>query len=129
MKIYVVTPATDTFPAEYARRVDMLEEEISRLAAERRDEVVYLHDRLAPVLAAPAVYLECSDTFLNGVRKLPRFYKVIELKPDSPTKTVRRKPTEAQRSKDAEQRVAREEEERKKIAHTLKSPVKFRFKK
>lgn len=53
---------------------DKLGRAIAELATSTR-ETVHFHDYVAPVGGAPTIILECSDAFLDKVRKLPGYVK------------------------------------------------------
>ncbi len=68
---------------------DNLGRSIAVLAA-KTGEQVYFHDFKDPVAGAPVLILECSDAFLDQVKKLPGYSKSYDVWPDLETE---RKPS------------------------------------
>lgn len=64
---------TGTLPQVLDAR-DSLGVEIAKLA-KTVNEPVFFHDFTGPVGGAPIILLECSDAFLDNVRKLPSYKK------------------------------------------------------
>jgi len=71
---------------------DKLGRSIAQLAA-TSGEQIHFHDFKDPVAGAPVLLLECSDSFLDQVKKLPGFSKAYDVWPDLETE---RKPSIAQ---------------------------------
>lgn len=68
---------------------DKLGRAVAGLAA-KTGEQVHFHDFKDPVAGAPILLLECSDAFLEQVKKLPGFSKAYDVWPDMETE---RKPS------------------------------------
>ncbi len=68
---------------------DKLGRAVAQLAAQSGEQV-HFHDFKDPVAGAPILLLECSDAFLEQVKKLPGFSKSYDVWPDLETE---RKPS------------------------------------
>ncbi len=68
---------------------DKLGRAVAGLAAQSGEQV-HFHDFKDPVAGAPILLLECSDAFLEKVKKLPGFSKAYDVWPDLETE---RKPS------------------------------------
>jgi hypothetical protein len=88
MKVYhITTDLSDKTIGEILGNTAKLDAEIQKLAKAGGDEV-YLHQFVSPVGGAPCVLLECSESFLEKVKRLPLFDSVHVL--DSRIETARR---------------------------------------
>ena len=87
-KIYVIEAKSqyrdENIPAKYddlyddlLAKCDLLGKSIATLAREHKEDA-WFHDYKDPVGGAPGVLLECSESFLDAVRKLPHFGRVYE---------------------------------------------------
>lgn len=78
MKVHVVeADFSGAFFDAVAKR-DALGRSIAGLA-DRVNQPVFFHDDKEPRLGAPVIMLECSDHFLDLVRKMPGFSKAYDL--------------------------------------------------
>jgi hypothetical protein len=73
MKIYAITPDfTGTSWPEACAKTAQLDADIQRLA-KASGEQVHMRQYKEQMLGAPAVLVECEDSFLDKIRKLPLF--------------------------------------------------------
>jgi hypothetical protein len=74
-KIYVVTPDfTGLTWAEQCRKAMQLDADIQRLAKSSGDTSVHMREWNPRVPGSPAVVIECSEAFLEKIKKLPLFH-------------------------------------------------------
>ena len=72
-KVYVVTPDfTGLNWAEMCRKSMQLDADIQRLAKASGDDV-HMHQWNPPVPGSPTVLVECSEAFLEKIKRLPLF--------------------------------------------------------
>ncbi|MEZ0226338.1 MAG: hypothetical protein ACAH83_17410 [Alphaproteobacteria bacterium] len=73
-KVYVVTPdLTGLNWAEQCRKAMQLDADIQRLAKKSGDTSVHMCAWNPPVPGSPTVLVECSEAFLEKIKKLPLF--------------------------------------------------------
>lgn len=89
MKVHVIEAQMYGSIVDVVANRDELGRGIARLAA-ATGEQVYFHDFKDPVGGAPIVMLECSDAFLEQVKKLPGYSKSYDVWADMETE---RKPS------------------------------------
>ncbi len=76
-KVHIIEPDFQAPIETVVKNRDELGRAISKLA-KSEGETVYFHDFKEPVAGAPVVMLECSDDFLEKVKKLPGAANVYE---------------------------------------------------
>jgi hypothetical protein len=76
-KVHVVEADMSGNIHEVVAKRDELGRSIAKLA-DRVNTPVFFHDYKDPVAGAPQILLECSDTFLDLVKKLPGFASTHE---------------------------------------------------
>lgn len=73
-KVYVVTPDfTGLNWAEMCRKSMQLDADIQRLAKSSGDTSVHMRQWNPPVPGSPTVVVECSEAFLEKIKRLPLF--------------------------------------------------------
>jgi hypothetical protein len=73
-KVYVVTPDfTGLNWGDMCRKAMQLDADIQRLAKSSGDTSVHMHQWNPPVPGSPTVVVECSEAFLEKIKKLPLF--------------------------------------------------------
>lgn len=89
MKVHVIEAEMYGSIVDVVANRDKLGRAVASLAA-KTGEQVHFHDFKDPVAGAPVLLLECSDAFLDQVKKLPGFSKTYDVWPDMETE---RKPS------------------------------------
>lgn len=77
MRVHVIEADQAEVWVKAVMKRDNLGKAIAALAAQL-NEPVWFHDYKDPMVGAPLIFLECSDTFLEQVRKLPDFKKTYD---------------------------------------------------
>src|SRR5437763_363809 len=73
MKVYAITTDfTGTTWAEACQKTSQLDAAIQKLAKTSGDDV-HMHQYKENMLGAPTVLVECSETFLDKITRLPLF--------------------------------------------------------
>lgn len=89
MKVHVIEAGMYGSIVDVVANRDKLGHSIAQLAA-KTGEQVHFHDFKDPVAGAPVLLLECSDAFLEQVKKLPGYATSYDVWPDMETE---RKPS------------------------------------
>jgi hypothetical protein len=86
-KVYSITvDFTGTSWPEACEKTSKLDADIQRLA-KKSGEDVHMHQYREPMLGAPVVLVECSEAFLEKIKRLPLFDTAL---PADPKITIRR---------------------------------------
>lgn len=89
MKVHVIEAEMYGSIVDVVSNRDKLGRAVAGLAA-AKGEQVHFHDFKDPVAGAPVLLLECSDEFLEQVKKLPGYATSYDVWPDMETE---RKPS------------------------------------
>jgi hypothetical protein len=74
MKVYAISvDYTGTTWAEACEKTSKLDASIQHLAKASSGESVHMHQYKEQMLGAPVVLVECSESFLDKIKRLPLF--------------------------------------------------------